>query len=286
MNFVIFDLEWNNVYNSRTKKMMNEIIEIGAVIIDESLEIIDTFDCFVRPHVGKKLSGRTKDLTHITNDEVNQGYSFENAINNFKEKIEGLDPVFMSWGDCDNRELFININEYKKEKRISFINRYMDLQKYCRVFLDSSDSCQPGLTLAAEKLGVDISEYQAHRGIDDSEIAYLCFKKIYDPYKIGDYIVTCDYKFFERMFFKDFFVTDLKQYKIDKKHFKCRCVKCGSELKPSGAVRLKNKTFTQLFRCDKCNLNIIHYVQIKKTYDNVLYKEKDIVVDSKKLTKQ
>ena len=34
MNFVIFDLEWNNAYNYKAQTGMNEIIEIGAVMLD------------------------------------------------------------------------------------------------------------------------------------------------------------------------------------------------------------------------------------------------------------
>ena len=43
MNFIIFDLEWNNAYNYKLKRGMNEIIEIGAVKLDENLKVIDTF---------------------------------------------------------------------------------------------------------------------------------------------------------------------------------------------------------------------------------------------------
>ena len=43
MNFIIFDLEWNNAYNYKLKHGMNEIIEIGAVKLDENLDVVDTF---------------------------------------------------------------------------------------------------------------------------------------------------------------------------------------------------------------------------------------------------
>ena len=44
MNFIIFDLEWNNAYNYKLKRGMNEIIEIGAVKLDENLKVIDTLN--------------------------------------------------------------------------------------------------------------------------------------------------------------------------------------------------------------------------------------------------
>lgn len=72
MNFVIFDLEWNNAYNYKAQTGMNEIIEIGAVMLDERLQIVDTFKQLILPKVSKRLTGRFKDLTHITPDEVKQ----------------------------------------------------------------------------------------------------------------------------------------------------------------------------------------------------------------------
>ncbi len=66
MNFVILDLEWNGTYSRRIKSFINEIIEFGAVKVDEQLHIIDTFEALVRPQVGKKISGkiRTSDKHH------------------------------------------------------------------------------------------------------------------------------------------------------------------------------------------------------------------------------
>lgn len=84
MNFVIFDLEWNNAYNYKAQTGMNEIIEIGAVMLDERLQIVDTFKQLILPKVSKRLTGRFKDLTHITPDEVKQnGIPFEEAFRDF-----------------------------------------------------------------------------------------------------------------------------------------------------------------------------------------------------------
>ena len=60
MNFVILDLEWNGTYSRRIKSFINEIIEFGAVKVDEQLHIIDTFEALVRPQVGKKISGKIR----------------------------------------------------------------------------------------------------------------------------------------------------------------------------------------------------------------------------------
>lgn len=60
MNFVILDLEWNGTYSRRLKGFMNEIIEFGAVKVDECLHVLDTFDALVRPKWAKKSAGKSK----------------------------------------------------------------------------------------------------------------------------------------------------------------------------------------------------------------------------------
>ena len=90
MNFVILDLEWNGTYSRRLKGFMNEIIEFGAVKVDECLHVLDTFDALVRPQVGKKISGKIKTLTNITNEELANGLQFINMLKNIFFKATGM----------------------------------------------------------------------------------------------------------------------------------------------------------------------------------------------------
>ena len=47
MNYLIFDLEWNNTFGREVN--INEIIEIGAVLLDHKLKEIGRFSTFVLP---------------------------------------------------------------------------------------------------------------------------------------------------------------------------------------------------------------------------------------------
>ena len=60
MFYVIMDLEWNNSYNKYRKCFVNEILEIRAVMVNDELEVIDTFSAIIRSQLIKKLSGRVK----------------------------------------------------------------------------------------------------------------------------------------------------------------------------------------------------------------------------------
>lgn len=55
MSYVILDLEWNGSYSKVLHKFVNEIIEIGAVKLDDELNVCDTFTMLVAPKIGKKL---------------------------------------------------------------------------------------------------------------------------------------------------------------------------------------------------------------------------------------
>ena len=99
MNFVILDLEWNGTYSRRLKGFMNEIIEFGAVKVDECLHVLDTFDALVRPQVGKKISGKIKTLTNITNEELANGLQFMQVMSRFRKWMG--DAVLMTWGTSD-----------------------------------------------------------------------------------------------------------------------------------------------------------------------------------------
>lgn len=55
MSYVILDLEWNGSYSKVLHKFVNEIIEIGAVKLDDELNVCDTFTMLVAPKSVKAM---------------------------------------------------------------------------------------------------------------------------------------------------------------------------------------------------------------------------------------
>ena len=70
MSYVILDLEWNGSYSKRLHKYVNEIIEFGAVKVDDDFNLVDTFSVLISPKIGKKLCSKVKELTKITNENL------------------------------------------------------------------------------------------------------------------------------------------------------------------------------------------------------------------------
>lgn len=198
MNFIIFDLEWNNAYNYKLKRGMNEIIEIGAVKLDENLKVIDTFKQLIKPKLSKKLGSRFKNLTHITIDEINQsGISFENAFDNFSKWCGKGDNLFLSWSTSDLYTLVANFKEFENTVYVDFISKYADAQKYCMHFIENADSSnQISLSNCAEIFEIDTDCINFHRALEDCMITAYCFEKVYDADILQNFIHTCDISFF------------------------------------------------------------------------------------------
>ena len=58
ISYIVFDLEWNQSPRGKVGKLPDlpsEIIEVGAVKLDENLETVSEFSRFVRPFIYKKL---------------------------------------------------------------------------------------------------------------------------------------------------------------------------------------------------------------------------------------
>lgn len=203
MSYVILDLEWNGSYSKVLHKFVNEIIEIGAVKLDDELNVCDTFTMLVAPKIGKKLCSKVKQLTKITNEELkDDGVSFIKAISLFSDFLG--DGVLMTWSDSDLHALIENYSYYTGRTRLPFLSRYCNLQSYCEDCLDLHDSsCQLGLGACAEMAGVDFSEDDQHRALADVYLTLECMKAFYGKYPLKLYIkdAVCD-EFYDRLLFK------------------------------------------------------------------------------------
>ena len=85
MNYIVLDLE--ATCEKDNPHFNKEIIEIGAVKLTDSFEIIDTYDAFVRPILNPTLSAFCMELTTIQQSDVDAANLFPVVLNGFKEWI-------------------------------------------------------------------------------------------------------------------------------------------------------------------------------------------------------
>ena len=269
MFYVIMDLEWNNSYNKYRKCFVNEILEIGAVMVNDELEVIDTFSVIIRSQLIKKLSGRVKNLTHITNEDMTSGVSFQRAVSDFSKWIGSKNCVFMSWGNSDIRVLYDNYSMFCKIKGIPFLTEYLDLQKYCQQFIVSATNQQISLVNAAIEMGIDISDCTFHRALEDSLLGLRCLKKCYNKDHLLNNAVICDEAFYQKLMFKATYITNINNPKIDKEKLKCKCDLCGEYMNRMSDWKSINQTFSSLFYCKNCERLVRYSARFKEYYDKV-----------------
>ncbi len=263
------DLEWNTAYCKKYDCFFNEIIEIGAVKLDENFNIKDSASVIVKPQIGKKLRGRVKDLTHITNEDVSLGISFEEAVKGFSEWLGDEESTFLTWGDGDIRVFSKNYEYFFNIEALPFIDNYADAQKYCQSFIDAPSGQQIGLASACEKLGVNPEDFSHHRALDDSLMTVECIKKVFDSTKLQKYIRKCDTTFYKKLSFKPYVIKDLNDPDIDRSKLKCVCDTCGGKVVKKKKWSFVNNSFRAEFYCPSCDKNFRVSVRYKRYFDRV-----------------
>lgn len=270
MQYIVMDMEWNTAYSKKISGFMNEIIEIGAVKLNDALEELDSFSVIVKPQVGKRLQSRVKTLTHLTNEDVANGISFQKAFRQFTAWVGAQENVFLTWGDGDIRTLITNSTYFLEQETLPFVYSYADAQKYCQSFTDVADaSHQLGLSAAAEKLGIDPDEFPHHRALDDSRLTVACIRSVFDAEKLKKYIARCDSEFYARLAFKPYFISDIHNPAIDKRAFYCLCDVCGGKVRQEKKWKHSNHTFRAIFYCKNCDRRFRVSVRFKQLYDRV-----------------
>ena len=270
MSYIILDLEWNASYSTRLHGFVNEIIEFGAVKLDESYQIVDTFSVMVKPKIGKRLNGTVKKLTGISLAELkSKGVGFLTAAQRFSDFLgEG---TLMTWGTSDIHALLENFSYYTGDYHIPFLKTYCDLQEYCMKALNRFDEGnQMGLGACAELLGLSFSEEEQHRAYADAYLSQKCLLALSDRLPLSSFVLRADEEaFYERMTFKNYFITDLNSPEINKRDLRFRCDKCGKPVRRMKKWKLHNKNFSAEFRCKNCGRAFIGRISFKKKYDGV-----------------
>ena len=162
MNLIVFDLEWNIGYAPRTFQyhgaeltLRGEIIQIGAVRINERAEILDTFEMTLRPRIFRKLQHHIAKVTGLTQGDLDAGVPIAQGLRRFVEWA-GPDAEFAEWGLDDVPVLKQNLFLCGLDE--SWPHRWYDLQ---RAFLSQRPRAEgESMTLESvvERLGIEKNE--------------------------------------------------------------------------------------------------------------------------------
>lgn len=120
MQYIVMDLEWNGGYSRKAHGYFNEIIEVGAVRLDESLQVTDRFHAAIRPVVSRKLSEIVTDLTNITPEELEDGVTFDDMMQQLAAFVRRAPAAVLTWSTTDLLVLMENCRFSIKSRKFPF----------------------------------------------------------------------------------------------------------------------------------------------------------------------
>lgn len=175
MNYIVFDLEatcWEGA-----DKGQNEIIEIGAVKINDKKRIVSEFERFVKPLKHPILSDFCKNLTSITQEHVNSAFYFDRVAEEFKAWIgHGKEEyILCSWGLYDKKQFesdckLFGLDAGWVKHHVNLKQQHGQIRKLRRAI---------GMKNALQLEGISL-EGTHHRGIDDARNIAKIFLKYFD----------------------------------------------------------------------------------------------------------
>ena len=165
-HFIIYDLE-ATCWLGRPPKGYNEIIEIGAVRINEYGEVIGRFESFVKPTVNPLLSGFCKKLTSITQEQVNTARKFDKVIHDFTEwsDIRDNGHFICSWGNNDKKLLLDDCELHQLES--DWLTKCINLKDQYDIIKGQRNG-KGTLKKIVQKEGFEFTGVP-HRAISDAE---------------------------------------------------------------------------------------------------------------------
>lgn len=182
MNIIVMDLEWNQ--NSLGKKDRDsekpvfEIIEIGAVKLNEKFEIIDQFSQLIKPQIYHTMHKITADLIQLQMKELKKGKNFSVVIKEFIDWC-GEDYMFATWGPLDLLELQRNMKYYDLGPLSDKPMKYYDVQKLFSLGI-IKEKTRKTLEFAIDYFEIE-KEIPFHRAFSDAYYTAEVFQKLANP---------------------------------------------------------------------------------------------------------
>lgn len=136
MNYIIVDFEMNPVageYKEERQISRLEIIEIGAVIMDESFLVLGEFKTLVKPQFNDSIYKKYETLTGITTQMVCGAPTFATAYEMFVNWCEsyGNEYEVYAWSENDYSQLVAEmaLKNYNRTEMMRPLDNWFDFQK-------------------------------------------------------------------------------------------------------------------------------------------------------------
>ncbi len=181
MQYIVVDLEWNQPmsYQSRVFKAVGdqlifEMIQIGAVKLDDDRRIVDSLSLPIRPAHYVKIHPRIQRMTQLNDETLDNAPTFLEAMEQFSAWC-GQDYMLLTWG-CDDVSVL--------KQNMDFHQCALELPPLCdiqRLFNDVFErgKNRTGLKAAMDFLQIEAQEDKSfHNAVHDAYYTALVFSRL------------------------------------------------------------------------------------------------------------
>ena len=182
MRYIVLDLEWNQAYQEKAlavqrqleTRLRGEVIQIGAVMLNEKLEICGSFRKTVKPKFYKRIHRHVMRLTGIDQAQIDRGTPLAEAMEHFHRFCTD-DAIFLTWGPDDLPMLYDNLRANRLDA--PWLSRYYDMQPMFNKQTDGDERRQRSLEFAMEHYGIH-QNLPAHDALNDAYFTALVAQKL------------------------------------------------------------------------------------------------------------
>ncbi|WP_442601303.1 exonuclease domain-containing protein [Paenibacillus sp. KN14-4R] len=189
MDYIVLDIEFNGRKFASDKPM--EVIEIGAVRLNEQLEEIDTFSALIKPVYFSKLNRFIREKTGIAQEEIDQAPGFIPVITEFLIWLQKSDNfLLLTWGKEDVKRIVFDTRMHELDDSYWMALQTYDLLKgYIKYKNHTNDI---SVESALQELEIE-TDGVTHRAFEDARSTALIFKAVFpalDLTAVTQYIDT------------------------------------------------------------------------------------------------
>ncbi len=252
MNYIVLDLEWNQSNTGTEEEVARlpfEIIEIGALKLNDKGTIIGEFNELIKPQVYHEMHRITRQLIHIQMEQLQRGNPFPEVAGKFLEWCGEEEYLFCTWGSLDLTELQRNLRFYDMEPLADKPIVFLDVQKLFSITYEDRKS-RRALEYAIDFLKIE-KDIPFHRAFSDAYYTAKIFARImqdkeevlknvsfdlFHPPKVREDEVKIQFDTYMKYISREF--ADKKEAFSDKEVVSSKCYLCHRNL------RKKIKWFT------------------------------------------
>lgn len=176
LDYIVLDIEFNG--RKFASDLPMEVIEIGAVRLNEQLQVVDHFSALIKPIYFAKLNKFIQKKTGILQTEIDEAARFPEVIQSFQQWLARSEScLFITWGGEDMKRIVLDTRMHRLNDQYFLKAQYFDLLKG---FIQHKGLLND---ISVENALIELqieADGQAHRALDDALMTSEIFKAIFE----------------------------------------------------------------------------------------------------------